>query len=559
VAFEVRTRGRGGGRQAWALATTVGDLHDRAGIEHPDSELVFPDERCTYAELTSRANAIARSLCTAGIRAGEHVGVLLLPGIDYLAALCAIAKIGAVSVPINARFKTRELLYVVDNADLAAILVSPALTAEVDYAGMLASVLPSLAEAGQSPGMLRLPEAPRLRSVILMGPGERAGCTTRAEFDAAADQTQLTEVECRQERVRIRDTAIIMYTSGTESNPKGCLLTHEAVVRNAICIADTRFELTPEDRMWNPLPLFHTGGLVLFYVCLAAGASYVHNGHFNPDVAVDQLERERITFAHPAFETIWLAVIGHPRFEQADLSRIRGILNVGVPERLRSMQRALPNARLFSCFGATEASSHLALCRPDDDPDKAFTTGGHPLPGMEVRIVDPETGAELPPDTEGEVLYRGPHRFDGYYKAPELTAECIDKEGWFHSKDVGVLDADGRLTFKSRLKDMLKVGGENVGAAEIESLIAEHPAVALVQVVAAPDARYVQVPAAFIQLKDDHEATADEIIAFCTGRIATFKVPRHVRFVTEWPMSGTKIRKTELREQIATELGAVTL
>ena len=556
MALSVRTTGRSGARQAWALATTIADLHDRAAVEHPDSELVFPDERCTYAELRERSDAIARSLCAAGVRAGENVGVFLLPGLDYCAALCAIAKAGAISVPINARFKTRELSYVVDDADLVVILVSPALTPEIDYAGMLRSVLPGLADG--KPGALSLPQAPKLRSVVLMDdtPDAPVGCVTRAAFDAAGETVPLADVERRQERVRIRDVGMILYTSGTESSPKGCMLAHEAIVRNAYCIAETRFELTPADRMWNALPLFHNGGIVLFYACLAAGASYVHNGHFNAEIAVDQLERERITVAHPAFETIWLAVIGHPRFAQADLSQLRAILNVGVPERLRSMQAALPSARLFSCFGATEAASHLSLCRPDDDPAFAFTTGGHPMPGMEVRVVDPETELDLPPGCEGEVLYRGPHRFDGYYKAPELTAQCIDTDGWFHSKDVGVLDTDGRLTFKSRLKDMLKVGGENVGTAEIESLIAEHPAVALVQVVAAPDSRYGQVPAAFIQLKPDASCEPNEIVAWCTGRIATFKVPRHVRFVTDWPMSGTKIRKTELRDTIAAELAS---
>jgi fatty-acyl-CoA synthase len=233
---------------------------------------------------------------------------------------------------------------------------------------------------------------------------------------------------------------------------------------------------------------------------------------------------------------------------------VRAVLNVGVPERLRLMQKELPHAKLFSSFGSTEASSHLALTRPDDDPDFAFTTGGHPMPGMQVRVVDPDTGDDLQPNTEGEVLYRGSSLFDGYQNAPELTAQCIDEDGWFHSKDIGVLDPDGRLTFKSRLKDMLKVGGENVGAAEIEGLIAEHPAVQLVQVVSAPDAKYSEVAAAFVQLKAGASCEEAEIVRWCIGKIASFKVPRYARFVEEWPMSGTKIRKTELRDRIAAEL-----
>jgi fatty-acyl-CoA synthase len=173
---------------------------------------------------------------------------------------------------------------------------------------------------------------------------------------------------------------------------------------------------------------------------------------------------------------------------------------------------------------------------------------------MQTRVVDPETGADLPPDTEGELLFRGSNAFDGYLHAPELTARCIDGDGWFHTGDVATQDSDGRVTFVSRLKDMLKVGGENVSAAEVESYLIGHPAVGIVQVVAAPDSYYVEVPAAFIQLKPGATATEDEIIDFCRGQIATFRIPRYVRFVDDWPMSGTKIKKFELRERIADEL-----
>src|SRR5690606_2184422 len=178
------------------------------------------------------------------------------------------------------------------------------------------------------------------------------------------------------------------------------------------------------------------------------------------------------------------------------------------------------------------------------------TTGGHPMPGMEVRVVDPETGEDLPPGAEGELLFRGPNAFDGYFRDPELTREVFDEEGWFHSGDVVRRDEDGRITFVSRLKDMLKVGGENVSAAEVEGLLITHPAVKLAQVVAAPDEYYVEVPAAFIELKPGQEATEEELIHFCLGKIATYRVPRYVRFVTEWPMSGTKIKKVDLRARI---------
>jgi fatty-acyl-CoA synthase len=551
---DVTTPGRGGTRTTRAFATPIAEVFDYAAESFGEAELVFPTERCTYAELGARVDHLARALVGLGIGANDKVGMLLVPCIDYYALMGAVAKVGAISVPINARFKSRELSYVISDGDMKTILVSPPLTPETDYLGMLNQALPALAD--QVTGELDAAAAPELRSVVLMGPGQAAGCRTRAEFDALADGVDLAEIDRRQDRVRIRDIAMIIYTSGTESNPKGCLLSHEALIRNAINIGHARFELTPADRMWNPLPLFHNGGIVLFFACLATGAGYVHPGFFEPGVALDQLEQERVTVSHATFETIWLAVLGHPRFEQADLSSLRAVMNVGVPERLRAMALKLPQAKPFSAFGATESSSYLSLSRPDEEVEYCFTTGGHPMPGMEVRVVDPETGEDLPAESEGEVLYRGYSLFEGYYKAPDLNAECFDADGWFHSKDVGVLDPDGRLTFRSRLKDMLKVGGENVAAAEIESLIAEHPAVEIVQVVGVRDEKYVEVATAFIQLKSGATCTEDEIINSCIGQIATFKVPRYVRFIEEWPMSGTKIRKVELRQTIAAELDA---
>ena len=220
------------------------------------------------------------------------------------------------------------------------------------------------------------------------------------------------------------------------------------------------------------------------------------------------------------------------------------------------MHERMPRGAVFTSFGATEASAHLALTDPDDPLDPRLRGSATPMPGMEVRITDPDTGADLPAGVEGEVLYRGPGLFDGYHRAPDLNAECFDEDGWFHSKDVGVRDEDGRLTFRSRLKDMLKVGGENVASPEIEGVIAEHPDVMIVAVVGAPDARYTEVACAYVQLKPGSACQAADIIGICNGKIANFKVPRYVRFVEEWPMSGTKIRKAELREMIRQELEA---
>lgn len=308
--------------------------------------------------------------------------------------------------------------------------------------------------------------------------------------------------------------------------------------------------------MWTAIPLFHGGGISFALSTLSGGATFVHPGFFDQSTTLELLTEERVTVALAAFETIWIPVLHRPDFHDFDLSRIRLVMAVGVPERLRHMANRLPNAVQVSCVAMTESSAFLTLNELTDSLDKRMTTGGRPMPGMTCRVVDPETGLDLPPLTPGELLFRGPNTFDGYFCDPELTARVFDDDGWFHSGDVVVADEEGRLTFVSRLKDMLKVGGENVAAAEVEGYLLGHDAIEILAVVAAPDAYYVEVPAAFVQLKPGAAASEEEIIDFCVGRIATYRVPRYVRFVRpgDWPMSGTKVKKVVLRERIAEEL-----
>jgi fatty-acyl-CoA synthase len=277
---------------------------------------------------------------------------------------------------------------------------------------------------------------------------------------------------------------------------------------------------------------------------------------FEPAAALAQMERERCTTAFPAFETLWLAVLNHPEFERTDLSSLRLVLNVGTRERLEQMQARMPWATQISSYGCTELGGVCAFGHIKDPLELRVTTSGRPFEGMEIRIIDAETGAVLPPGEVGEIICRGHSMFDGYYREPELTAQVVDDEGFFHTGDLGALDPDGRVQYRGRLKDMLKVGGENVAAAEIEGHLATHPAVEIVQVVGVRDARYNEVPVAFVQLRAGATATEDELIQHCLGAIATFKVPRYVRFVTEWPMSGTKIQKFRLHDQITAELDA---
>jgi len=504
---------------------TIGALLDRAAALSPGDALVLPDEHVTFAEFSALARAMGRRLLGAGISRGDRVGLLNTDRIESLAMLFGAMRIGAVPVPVNARYKARELSYVVANAGMHLLLLDP-------------QFAPLLEEAD-------LPDSCRVVIGLDDAGFVRGGATFAA---AAADRAEAA--------VQPDDSAIILYTSGTTANPKGCVYVHRGMTTQAFNYGGA-LGLTADDRFWTPLPLFHVAGLVTVLACIAAPCALVHVGrHFEAGPALEQLEHERCTLAFPAFETIWLAVQNEPRFAAADLGSLRLVIAVGSPGSLRLMQERLPAVTQISSFGSTECGGFVSIGRPTDPLEVRLTTNGRAFPGSELRIVNPETGEDAPPNTPGEILMRGPARFARYHEDPELTAKTIDEDGWFHSGDLGRMDEEGRLSFVGRLKDMLKVGGENVAAAEIETYLLSHPACEIVQVVGVPDARYTEVAAAFVQLSPGATATEQELIDYCRGEIATFKVPRYVRFVDRWPMSGTKIQKFKLHEQITAELEA---
>lgn len=539
-------------RSGWVRAETIGDLLDsRAERLGNAAALVFPDEKMTYRELSERAEQYARSLVAMGVDRGDRVGILMPANSELVAILFAAAKIGAIAVPVNARFKTVELAHIVRHSGMKVLL-----TADTEINSPFGLVKQTFPELGQASGPeLEVEGLPELRRVVLVsGPGADEGfVTSLADAMRDGESVPPERIHHRQRSVRLRDTMMLVYTSGTTAAPKGAMLSHEAVSRLTTGIVD-RLELVADDQVWTAIPLFHGGGVSFLISTLSAGATFVHPGLFDPNITLPLLIDNKVTVALAAFETIWLPVLAQYDPAKHDLSTIRAVMVVGVEERLRQMAAALPQATQVSCVAMTESCAFLSLHRLDDPYEVRMTTGGRPMPGMEVRVIDIDTGEDVSPGGQGELLFRGPNAFDGYFRDPELTAEVFDDEGWFHSGDIVRLDGDGQITFVSRLKDMLKVGGENVSAAEVENHLITHPAVKLAQVVAAPDDYYVEVPAAFIELKDDATATERELIEHCLGKLATYRVPRYVRFVTEWPMSGTKIKKVVLREWIANEL-----
>jgi fatty-acyl-CoA synthase len=538
--------------------TTIGDLLLSAADRYPDTPaLIFPDAQYTYRELAARAIRRARSLQALGVRPRDHVGILMHTCPQFVEIFFAAALCGAVIVPINARYRPGELAYVVENGDIATLVTSDAIAEQVSFVERLSGALPDL-KSQTDPRALRLGRTPKLRNVILMGSSTVPGFVPEREFDSAAESVPERSVHITRLGVRVRDVGLMLYTSGTTANPKGCLISHEAQVRNSIALGRHRYQLTHEDRLWSPLPMFHIAAVLPMLAIFDVGGTYLTMSYFDAGVALEMLERHEVTATYPSFVTIMQGLIYHPNFAGTNLKRVKLMnsnLAVQPPAVAESIMRAMPQALQVGSFGMTEAAGTVCTGSPDEPESLRITRLGKPLPGLELRIINPESGHDVQTGLRGEVLVRGYSVLEGYYKDPEKTAQAIDRDGWFHTGDIGSLDEHGTIMFHGRFKDMLKVGGENVAAAEIETLLGRHPAVKLAQVVGIPDAKYAEVPAAFVELNPGAAATEAELLSFCKAEVASFKVPRVVRFVQEWPMSSSKIQKFRLRQQLLAELG----
>ncbi len=526
-------------------ATTLADLLLHQADVAPDSPLlVFPDSRHSYAEMASAAYERALSLYACGVRAGDHVGILMPNTPEYLELLFGAALLGAITVPMNARYKSQELAYVVENADLVALVSHDMASEYVDFAQLLQGAFPDLTGDGLQ---VSVAAAPKLKTLVMLGGSKPEGFMDADAFAALGHPIAQETIDEMRLRVSLRDPCIMMYTSGTTANPKGCPLSHEALVRNGMNMNRSRYFLTEQDRFWAPLPMFHMSSILPLIACMDAGAALLSMTRIEAGEALAMMGREKVTVAFPAFPTVTNELINHPTFASTDLSQLRRINNVAPIEVLRRFQEAFPQAVQTGAYGLTEVSGVIAYNLPDESLEDRLHTCGPVMPGIEAKVVQPETLEELPRGERGEILIRGYCLFNGYYKSPEKNAEAF-VDGWFRTGDLCSLDEAGRIGFHGRIKDMLKVGGENVASIEIESFLSSHPAVKMAQVIGMPDDRLLEVPAAFIEIAPNAQLTEAELIEFCQGQIASFKIPRKVVFMSEWPMSSTKIQKYRLLE-----------
>ena len=387
-------------------ATTLGDLLLRAADDYPDADaIVFPDRRQSFAELAERAYLRARGLQRLGVKPGDHVGLLLPTCIEFPEFFFGIALCGAVAVPINARYQPRELAYLIENADLVTIITTDQIAEHVDFVERLTAGLPNL-DTAKDPLALDLEAAPKLRNMVLLGASTPTGFVTEAQFDQLAEEHPIEDVQTTRMRARVRDPALMLYTSGTTANPKGCPMSHEAIVRNSIALGRFRYQLTQKDRFWSPLPMFHIAAILPMVAIFDVAGAYLTMSYFDAGVALEMLETEQATATYPCFVTIMSDLILHPKFSETDLSHIT-LMNanfaVQPPGIKDAMLEAMPDAIYVGSYGMTETGGTVCTHELTDSLETRCTRLGKPLPGLEVKIVDP-ANTELPTGERGEIL-----------------------------------------------------------------------------------------------------------------------------------------------------------
>jgi fatty-acyl-CoA synthase len=506
--------------------TRLGDLLDANAATRPDAEaLVAEGARLTHAELREEARGVARSLLALGIGRGDFVGLLMGNDARWVAGFYGAALIGAVTVPINTRFKPPEIAFALGRARCRAVLLAGRFLG-IDFAAAVAEIREGL---------------PELRHVVVAGEPSWDGFRLRQASEAALDAAIAD--------VAAEDILLVQYTSGTTAHPKGVLLTHHNMLRNATACAG-KLGVRPDDRYLNCRPFFHVAGSTLsLLVCLATGATMVTPPTFEAGAALDLLDRERCTLTS-GNDAIFQLLMSHPAFDRARL-HLRGGWAAAGPETMRRIVEEMGVPQLCWAYGLSEASPNVVLsdCR---EPVAARIAGGAvPHAGLEVRIADPASNAVLPACIAGEIQLRGWSVMRGYLDDPETTAATFTPDGFLRTGDLGTLDAEGRLRMVGRIKDVIRVGGENVAPAEVEEVLSAHPAIALAQVVGVPDARLGEVCAAFVQLRDGAAATEAELLAWLKPRIANFRLPRHLRIVPGFESIGMtasgKVQKGKLR------------
>ena len=540
------------------LYRTVGEVLRLAAEQWPEREALVvchQKVRLTYAGLYDSAKELAGALLALGLQPGDRVGIWSPNNCEWVLTQFATALAGLILVNINPAYRTAELDYALRAVGCRALVLAPAFKSS-DYVGMARSLLAQGDWAGE--GRVRCREYPALEFLIQLGAGPRRGFMSFGALCEAGRAANPNPLEAVAAGLDPDQPINIQFTSGTTGLPKGATLTHFNIVNNGFFVGEG-MRFSPQDRLCIPVPLYHCFGMVLgVLAAITHGAAMVFpSAAFDAEAALQAVAAERCTALH-GVPTMFIAELDHPRFREFDLSALRTGIMAGAPCPIAVMRRVIDEMHMREvtiCYGMTETSPVSFQSDVDDQIDKRVSTVGRVHPHVQVKMID-DKGRVVPRGTPGQLCTRGYSIMRGYWEDAERTAEAVDEAGWMHTGDLAVLDEDGYCNIVGRVKDMIIRGGENIYPREIEEFLYRHPKVLDVAVVGIADRKYGEEVCAVIRLHEGASADAQEIIDFCRGQIARYKVPRYVRFVREFPMTVTgKVQKYLIRQRLEQELG----
>jgi fatty-acyl-CoA synthase len=541
------------------LGLTIGDLFDEVVARHPDNEAIVSRHqqlRYTYRALREQVDRCARALMGLGVEKGQRLGIWAPNCAEWTIVQFATAKIGAILVNINPSYRLNEVQYALRQSGCAWLVIAPQFKTS-DYTGMIHALAPEL--AGRGPGALPAAQLPDLRAVIRLGTEPSPGMLTWPQLLARADAVGAADLAQRQRQQEFDDPINIQYTSGTTGYPKGATLSHHNILNNGFFVTEL-LRFTDRDRLLIPVPLYHCFGMVMGNLgCVTHGATMIYpSDGFDATAVLEAAQAEQATAMY-GVPTMFIAQLNHPDFARYDLSSLRTGIMAGSPcpvEVMKQVKTLMHMPDVVVAYGMTETSPVSTQTRIGAPLDKQVGTVGQVHPHVQIKIVDPQTGQVVPVGAQGELCTRGYSVMLGYWNNDEATRGAIDAARWMHTGDLATMDAEGYINIVGRIKDMIIRGGENVYPREIEEFLYSHPAVLEVQVIGVPDERYGEEVMAWIKLREGQSATAEDIREYCRGKIAHYKIPRHVKFVDGFPMTVTgKVQKFVMREASVVELG----
>jgi fatty-acyl-CoA synthase len=504
--------------------------------DHEALVVAHQNHRSTYREVVDECETVARGLMSRGVQKGDRVGIWSPNRYEWVVLQFATAAMGAILVNINPAYRTSELEYALNQSGISFMILA-ARFRQADYAAMLAEV------KGR---------CPQLREALVLEDGWEA-----LKRDGA--RTSVAELRALEATLQFDDPINIQYTSGTTGFPKGATLTHHNILNNGFFIGDT-LKYTEADRVCIPVPFYHCFGMVLGNLaCTTHGATMVIPGEaYDPVAVMETVQREQCTSLY-GVPTMFIGELEHPRFKEFDFSSLRTGIMAGSPcpvEVMKKVQTVMHIPEMTICYGMTETSPVSTQCATDDPLEKRVSTVGRVHPHVEIKIVDPATGAVVPRGAAGELCSRGYIVMRGYWNNDEATRQAIDPARWMHTGDLATMDEQGYVNIVGRIKDMIIRGGENIYPREIEEFLYGHPDIADVQVIGVPSEKYGEEVMAWVKLRDGAKPNGEDLAAWCKGKIATYKIPRHWKFVESFPMTiSGKVMKFKMREAAVEELG----